>query len=119
MSAQVVKIQDLPALVGREVVLQGWAVRSRRKGKIAFLVVRDGTGTCQGVASIKDVDETVFNAIDLMDQEASIRVRGEVREDPRSPSGVELGIPQFGPCRMSVDEQAAQRRRQQRQQRPR
>ncbi len=92
MSTPVVKIQDLPAHVGREVVLEGWAVRSRRKGKIAFLVVRDGTGTCQGVASAKQVDEKVFETIDLMDQEASVRVRGEVREDPRSPSGVELGI---------------------------
>ena len=58
MSAPVVKIQDLPAHIDREVVLEGWAVRSRRKGKIAFLVLRDGTGTCQGVALAKKVSDT-------------------------------------------------------------
>jgi asparaginyl-tRNA synthetase len=91
-AAPTVRIADLPGHIGREVVLQGWVTRSRRKGKIAFLVVRDGTGICQGVASSKNVDAETFETIDLMDQEASVLVTGEVREDERSPGGVELAI---------------------------
>ena len=58
--ADLTTISRLGESVGSEVTLKGWVTHRRGKGKIAFLVVRDGTGTCQVVASINDVDpETV------------------------------------------------------------
>ena len=37
-------IKDLQKYVGQAVTLQGWLYNSRDSGKIAFLIVRDGTG---------------------------------------------------------------------------
>jgi asparaginyl-tRNA synthetase len=88
----VVAIKDLRGHAGAEVVVQGWVTHRRRKGKIAFLVVRDGTGLCQCVASVKDVDESTFELMDRVDQETSVRLTGTVREDARAPGGAELGL---------------------------
>ena len=35
---------------GQEVSVQGWLYNKREKGKLAFLIVRDGTGYLQAVA---------------------------------------------------------------------
>ena len=48
-----VEISALRAHVGETVTLRGWVVTTRSSGKIAFLVLRDGTGTVQGVLSKK------------------------------------------------------------------
>ena len=44
-------IASLNDHVGQEVTLQGWLYNSRDSGKIAFLVLRDGTGLCQCVVT--------------------------------------------------------------------
>jgi len=38
------RIEDLPQLVGQTVVVRGWVMTTRSSGKIAFAVLRDGTG---------------------------------------------------------------------------
>lgn len=85
-------IRDLRGLDGQEVAVRGWVTRSRRKGKIAFLVLRDGSGICQAVASSNDVDEATFALMDAIDQETSVVVTGVVRKDDRAPGGAELGL---------------------------
>jgi len=92
MTAPVLPIRALAGHVGAEVTVRGWVVRSRRKGKIAFLVLRDGSGLCQAVASVRDVDEATFALMDGIDQETAVEVTGTVRADPRAPGGVELGL---------------------------
>ena len=42
-------IKHLADHVGQEVEIRGWLYNKRSSGKIAFLIVRDGTGTVQGV----------------------------------------------------------------------
>ena len=88
----VVQIEDLPGHVGERVTLLGWVVTTRSSGKIAFLVLRDGTGSVQGVLSKKEVPEGTWAAFGDLTQEASVRVTGTVRDDPRSPGGVELAV---------------------------
>ena len=44
-------ISELPRHIGESVTLRGWVVTTRSSGKIAFLVVRDGSGTVQGVVA--------------------------------------------------------------------
>jgi asparaginyl-tRNA synthetase len=51
-----VQIRDLAEHVGDDVSVLGWVHNLRSSGKIAFLIVRDGTGLVQGVMSAGDVD---------------------------------------------------------------
>jgi asparaginyl-tRNA synthetase len=85
-------IDRLPQHVGEQVRLRGWVYQKRRKGKIAFLVLRDGTGRVQCVALKKNVGEELFDTLDRLPQESSIIVDGEVKEDARSAGGVEVGL---------------------------
>ncbi len=87
-----VEISGLRAHVGETVTVRGWVVTTRSSGKIAFVVVRDGSGTVQGVLSKKEVPASTWAAFESLTQEASVRITGTVREEPRSPGGVELGL---------------------------
>src|SRR5687768_10145603 len=87
-----VNISGLHAHVGETVTVNGWVVTTRSSGKIAFVVVRDGSGYVQGVLSKKEVLESTWAAFAALSQEASVSVTGTVREEPRSPGGYELGV---------------------------
>jgi len=87
-----VEIRSLPGLVGREVALAGWVENKRSSGKIAFLQVRDGSGTVQAVVSRADVPEGAWADIERLAQESTVRLTGTVKEDRRSPTGVELQL---------------------------
>ena len=52
---------------------------TRSSGKIAFVVVRDGTGYLQAVVSQKEVPETTWQALATLTQETSVEVTGAVR----------------------------------------
>lgn len=83
--------------------LDGWVVTSRSSGKIAFLVLRDGTGTVQAVFPRNEVGEAVWERFGSLAQEACVRVRGVVREDARSPGGYELTAEDVEVLAPSVD----------------
>ncbi|MGH7917719.1 MAG: OB-fold nucleic acid binding domain-containing protein, partial [Candidatus Binataceae bacterium] len=85
-------IEDLGRHVGEEVTLRGWLYNRRSSGKIHFLLLRDGTGLCQCVASRADLGEESFAAADHLGQESSLEVTGVVREDKRAPGGYELTV---------------------------
>jgi asparaginyl-tRNA synthetase len=84
------RIEDLAERVGASVAVRGWVMTTRASGKIAFVVVRDGTGYLQAVLSKKDVPAAAWEAFGALSQETSIQVTGTVRADPRAPGGVEL-----------------------------
>jgi asparaginyl-tRNA synthetase len=85
-------ISELRGHLGETVTVRGWVVTTRSSGKIAFLVLRDGTGTVQGVLSKKEVSDDTWSAFGSLTQEASVAMTGVVRDDPRSPGGVELSV---------------------------
>jgi len=85
-----VYISELAAHVGGEVTVQGWLHNKRSSGKIAFLIVRDGTGLVQAVLSSGDVSPEVWARLEELDYEASLRVTGTVKEDSRAPGGYEM-----------------------------
>jgi len=87
-----VEIRSLPEHVGREVALAGWVENKRSSGKIAFVQVRDGSGTVQAVASRADVPEEAWAGVERATQESTVRLTGTVKEDRRSPTGVELQL---------------------------
>ena len=83
-------VEELARLAGQTVAVRGWVVTTRSSGKIAFAVVRDGTGIMQAVLSKKDVSPDVWDAFGKLTQETSLEVTGVVRVEPRAPGGVEL-----------------------------
>jgi asparaginyl-tRNA synthetase len=90
-----VRIQDIAQYVGQEVNLQGWLYNRTDKGKLQFLLVRDGTGFAQCVVFEGDVPPDVFEAVTSLTQESSLSVTGVVRQDDRAPGvpgGYELGV---------------------------
>jgi asparaginyl-tRNA synthetase len=87
---KMLQISDLPGHVGEPVTLRGWVEKFRSSGKIAFVVLRDGTGTVQVVCARNDLDEASWEAVGGLDYEASVRVTGDVKADDRAPSGVEV-----------------------------
>ena len=87
-----VPVDRLRERIGASVLLRGWVYSSRRKGKIGFLSIRDGTGTVQCVAVRAEVGEETFALLDHVPQESSVEVEGEVRADERAPGGVELTL---------------------------
>ena len=90
-----VYIEDLGRHTGEEVTLRGWVYNRRSSGKIHFLLIRDGTGVCQCVASLADVGPEAFAQADHLGQESSLEVTGVVREDRRAPGGRELIVKSF------------------------
>ncbi len=92
MSTPHVYIEDLKKHVGEDVTLKGWLYNKRGKGKIAFLILRDGTGLVQAVASKADLGDASFAAAEKLPQESSLIVTGTVKADERSPGGVEVGL---------------------------
>jgi asparaginyl-tRNA synthetase len=98
-----VQINELRGHVGETVTLRGWVVTTRSSGKIAFLVLRDGTGSVQGVLSKKEVADDTWAAFGALTQEASVAMTGMVRDDPRSPGGVELSVTHLEPLGPSPD----------------
>jgi asparaginyl-tRNA synthetase len=84
-------INQLKDHLGEEVTVKGWLYNTRSSGKLVFLQLRDGTGIVQGVV-FKGNDETVFEKAKALGQESSLVVHGTVKEDARSPIGVELDV---------------------------
>ena len=87
-----VEISELDRHAGERVTIRGWVEATRGHGKVAFVVVRDGTGTVQGVVVKSRVDEATWALHGSLTQESLIALTGEAREDPRAPGGYELGV---------------------------
>ncbi len=87
-----VYIEDLSKHVGENVTLQGWLYHKRSSGKIKFLLLRDGTGICQGVVVKANVNEEIFNRCDELTQESAFAMSGTIRKEDRAPSGYEMDV---------------------------
>ena len=83
-------VRDLASKAGEDATLHGWVARFRSSGKIAFLELRDGTGTVQVVVARNEVDDLSWEATADLALESSVRVAGTVRKDDRAPGGYEI-----------------------------
>ncbi|MDX2184499.1 MAG: asparagine--tRNA ligase [Gemmatimonadaceae bacterium] len=92
MAAEFRRIEELPAHAGASVTVRGWITTTRSSGKIAFAVLRDGTGICQAVFPKAEVPESVWEAFKTLTLETSVAITGVVRVDARAPGGAELGV---------------------------
>jgi asparaginyl-tRNA synthetase len=87
-----VQIAQLGAHPDADVAVRGWVATTRSSGKIAFLVLRDGTGYLQCVLSRKEVGDAAWERFLTLTQETSVEVLGVVRSDARAPGGFELTV---------------------------
>jgi asparaginyl-tRNA synthetase len=94
----VIQARNIADYEGQEITLQGWVYNRTHKGKLVFLLIRDGYGFVQCVAFQGDLDAQLFDAIAHIPQESSVIVTGMVRADGRAPGipgGFEVGITKF------------------------
>lgn len=90
-----IHVDQIKDYVGQEVTVQGWVYNRTDKGKLIFLLVRDGYGFVQCVAFKGDLDPDTFEKVMRIPQETSVVITGPVRADPRAPGvpgGFEIGV---------------------------
>lgn len=92
---EIIRVDQISKYVGKEIQLQGWVYNRTDKGKLSFLLIRDGSGFVQCVAFKGDLEEKLYDQIIRLPQESSVIITGLVREDKRAPGipgGYEVGI---------------------------
>lgn len=85
-------VATIARYVGQRVTLAGWVYHKTEKGKLIFILLRDGSGTIQCVTFKKNVSEEAFATAQSLTQESSCRITGSVRADERAPGGYELDV---------------------------
>ncbi len=101
--APIVAVSELSRYDGQEVTIRGWLYLKREKGRLIFLLVRDGSGLVQGVAFQPEIDPASFAAAQALTQESSLIVTGLVRADPRAPGGYEMALRHVQPVQITQD----------------
>lgn len=101
--APIVSISEIARYEGQEVTIRGWLYHKREKGRLVFLLVRDGSGLIQGVVFEPDVPAATFEAAQALTQESSLIVSGRVRADARAPGGYELTVRAVQPVQIAKD----------------
>jgi asparaginyl-tRNA synthetase len=86
------RIAELRDHVGQTVTVRGWITHVRSSGKVAFAVIRDGTGVMQAVFVKTQLPPEVWERFKELTLETSVHVTGEVRAEPRAPGGFEMGV---------------------------
>ena len=79
-------IAELNSQTGAAVLIRGWVYRLRVLAKTTFIVVKDCSGLAQCVAGTEALHDLKLKLDD------AIEVRGTVRSDERSKTGVEVDI---------------------------
>jgi asparaginyl-tRNA synthetase len=93
--APIIQVSNISDFVAQEVTVQGWVYNRTDKGKLVFLLVRDGYGFVQCVAFKGDLEPEVFDQLTRLPQESSVIITGVVRADKRAPGipgGYEVGV---------------------------
>lgn len=90
--AQHVHIEHIADYVGQEVTVKGWLYNKTDKGRLQFVLVRDGTGIVQCVGVKREIPPQALAALKLATQESSLVVSGVVRAEQRAPGGYELDL---------------------------
>ncbi len=90
MNPPAFRISELHDHVGAVATVRGWVTHIRSSGKVAFAVIRDGTGILQAVLVKAQVTPEVWSRFAELTTESSVSVTGEVKADARAPGGYEI-----------------------------
>lgn len=85
-------VEDLSKVAGETVTLRGWVYNKTEKGKLQFILLRDGTGVCQCVVFKGNVSEEKFEEAKRLTQESSLMVTGKVVATDKAPGGYEIDV---------------------------
>jgi aspartyl-tRNA synthetase len=77
------------ATPGETATVAGWVHEIRDLGGIAFLILRDTSGRIQIKFEKDEIDDLVETGLDLS-RESVVSVTGDVTEEPRAPTDVEI-----------------------------
>lgn len=94
MKAKFISIQEAIKKGKGEVAIRGWVHRERGSNKLKFIVLRDSTNIIQCILK-RDNFEKSWDEIDHLQVEASIELKGEIKEDKRAPTGYELLVKDY------------------------
>ena len=92
MTLPYARIAELSTHAGKQVRVRGWVTHLRSSGKVAFIVMRDGSGSLQCVLVKVSLAQETWERFAQLTQETTIEVAGEVRPDARAPGGYELAV---------------------------
>jgi asparaginyl-tRNA synthetase len=92
MTLSIERIAGLGDRAGQVATVRGWVTHVRSSGKVAFVVLRDGTGVIQGVLVKNQLPSEVWERFSELTLESSVALTGEIRSDARAPMGVEMAV---------------------------
>ncbi len=101
--AEHIYIENVAHYEGQEITVKGWLYNKRDKGRLQFLLLRDGTGIMQAVAFKKEIGAEAFEAAMAITQESSLVAKGVVRADSRAPGGYELSLTDLQVVQLTQD----------------
>ena len=84
-----IHIKEISKHVGKEVTVRGFVQALRAQSKIAFIVLRDITGTMQGVVM---ADSPAFETAKNLSTESVVAITGTAKEEKNAPGGVEIHV---------------------------
>jgi len=100
---ETIRISDIKNYEGKEVEIRGWLYNRRSSGKIKFLIVRDGTSFVQATLIKNEMDEKIFDMVDNINYESSVKISGVVKEEKRVPLGYEVLVKNIEVVSMAED----------------
>ncbi len=99
-----ISIKNIPENLGKEVIVTGWVSNFRSSGKIMFLQLRDGYGFVQVVLEKSTFSEDKWIELEKINQEASIKIIGVVKENTRDDFGFEILASDFSVYNFSSED---------------
>jgi len=81
-------ISELKKHIGSQVTIAGFVQTLRNQKKIAFIILRDITGTVQNVVTNPDL----MNVISKISIESVVKIVGKVKEEKQAPGGFEIEV---------------------------
>ncbi len=88
---------------GEVQTIDGWVYNTRSSGKVAFVLVRDGSGIMQCVVVKSEVDEPTFEAVRHLTQESSLSLTGTIYAEERAPGGYEMHVQKINVHQLTAD----------------
>ena len=71
-------------------IIMGWISSIRDHGNLHFIMVRDRIGETQVVAKKGECPDLVFSQIRYLKEHTSLAIKGRIKYQSKSPSGVEV-----------------------------
>ncbi|MBD3164776.1 asparagine--tRNA ligase [Candidatus Woesearchaeota archaeon] len=90
-----ISIQEAMDKGSGKVSIRGWVYRERGSNKFKFLVIRDASNIIQCIIEKEKFGEEKFKIAKGLQIEASVQLTGEIKKEPRAPTGYEVHVSDF------------------------